>query len=129
MGRIESTATKVYENAPGSFPSVNPDARDTDIGLRDLQLLIRRMYYEKDAARGAEGTFLWLLEEVGELAAAVRQRDHENLKEEFADVIAWLATVANVCDVDLADAIRAKYGSGCPGCGQLVCRCPDEGKP
>jgi NTP pyrophosphatase (non-canonical NTP hydrolase) len=101
----------------------------SDVGVRDFQQLIHRMYFDKDVVRGAEGTFLWLLEEVGELAAAVRHREPENLREEFADVAAWLATLANITNIDLADALRAKYGSGCPGCQQLVCRCPDEEKP
>jgi hypothetical protein len=44
-------------------------------------------------------------------------------------VFAWLATIANVAGVDLSAAIAQKYGSGCPGCGQFVCRCPDSEKP
>jgi NTP pyrophosphatase (non-canonical NTP hydrolase) len=100
-----------------------------DVGLTEFQQLIRAMYYEKDLARGAEGTFMWLMEEVGELAAALRGHDRANLQAEFADVLAWLATIANISGIDLAQAVRDKYGEGCPGCGQLVCCCPDEGKP
>ena len=48
---------------------------------------------------------------------------------EFADVLAWLATIANVAGVDLTEAVMRKYGSGCPGCGRFVCTCPDAGKP
>ncbi len=44
-------------------------------------------------------------------------------------MLAWLATIANVAGVDLSEAVQRKYGSGCPGCGQLVCVCPNEGKP
>lgn len=87
------------------------------------------MYYDKDIARGVDGTFMWLMEEVGELAAALRQGEHQDQLEEFADVLAWLATIANVAGVDLSEAVQRKYGSGCPGCGQLVCVCPNEGKP
>ena len=101
----------------------------TEFTLRDLQELIRTMYYTKDAARGAEATFLWFMEEVGELAAAVRCGSIEELHEEFADVIAWLITLANIKNVDLTQALALKYGSGCPGCGKLVCRCPDSEKP
>ncbi len=100
-----------------------------NISLRDFQELIREMYFEKDEARGVDGTFMWLMEEVGELASALRDGTHEQRVEEFADVLAWLTTIANVVDVDLSLAIAQKYGSGCPGCGQLVCCCPDEGKP
>lgn len=101
----------------------------TELSFADLQRHIRQMYYEKDLARGVEGTFMWLMEEVGELSSALRGDDRENLAEEFADVIAWLTTIANVADVDLNAALVAKYGSGCPGCGKLVCECPDSEKP
>lgn len=97
--------------------------------LRELQSLIDTMYSRKDEARGIDGTFMWLMEEVGELAAALREGSHDDKMAEFADVLAWLATIANIADVDLSAAVAKKYGEGCPGCGQLVCTCPDEGKP
>jgi NTP pyrophosphatase (non-canonical NTP hydrolase) len=87
------------------------------------------MYFAKDQQRGVEGTFMWLMEEVGELASALREGNRDNLEGEFADVVAWLATIANVAGVDLTEAVRRKYGSGCPGCHQYVCTCPDEEKP
>ena len=95
-----------------------------DLSLRDFQTLIKKMYYEKDIQRGIAGTFMWLVEEVGELSSALRSdNDRENLEEEFADVFAWLTTIANVADVDLSAALRKKYGKGCPGCHQFVCDC------
>ncbi|MFZ5829646.1 MAG: MazG nucleotide pyrophosphohydrolase domain-containing protein [Planctomycetota bacterium] len=97
--------------------------------LAEFQQLIRKMYMEKDVARGPEGTFMWLMEEVGELAAALRSGTRDEQAAEFADVIAWLATIANVMGVDLTEAVMEKYGRGCPGCGQFVCTCPDAGKP
>jgi NTP pyrophosphatase (non-canonical NTP hydrolase) len=99
------------------------------ISLSDFQSLIRRMYFEKDRARGVDGTFMWLMEEVGELAAALREGTPEEQAAEFADVLAWLTTIANVAEIDLTAAVRKKYGAGCPGCGQLVCHCDDAGKP
>ncbi|PQO30185.1 nucleotide pyrophosphohydrolase [Blastopirellula marina] len=87
------------------------------------------MYFEKDQTRGVEGTFMWLMEEVGELASALRGGTHEERVGEFADVLAWLTTIANVAGVDLADAVNQKYGSGCPGCGQFLCVCDDAEKP
>ena len=87
------------------------------------------MYYDKDAARGAEATFLWFTEEIGELAATLRSGSREELLEEFADVLAWLVTLANIKSVDLSLAFNQKYGSGCPGCGELTCKCPDSEKP
>jgi NTP pyrophosphatase (non-canonical NTP hydrolase) len=84
------------------------------VELREFQTMIRDRYHATDAARGVPGTFLWFSEEVGELAEALGQRergdgDEANLREEFADVLAWLATLANICDVDLTDAIHGKY--------------------
>lgn len=103
--------------------------QSTPISIEDFQSLIRQMYFEKDAARGIDGTFMWLMEEVGELAASLREGTREEQSLEFADVLAWLTTIANVAGVDLAAAVRQKYGAGCPGCGQLVCICDDAGKP
>jgi len=97
--------------------------------LGQLQRLIETMYSSKDAARGIDGTFMWLMEEVGELAAALREGDRAATSAEFADVLAWLATIANVAEVDLERAVLEKYGSGCPGCGEMVCRCDDAAKP
>lgn len=82
--------------------------------ISEFQSLIRDRYYATDKARGVPATFLWLTEEFGELAHALAQRekgkeDRDNLKEEFADVLAWLATIANVCEIDLEEAIRTKY--------------------
>jgi NTP pyrophosphatase (non-canonical NTP hydrolase) len=99
------------------------------VALGEFQGLIRKMYIEKDQARGIDGTFMWLMEEVGELAAALRSGTHEERLGEFADVLAWLATIANVAGVDLSEAVARKYGSGCPGCGQFVCTCADAEKP
>ncbi len=99
------------------------------VALSDFQQLIREMYFEKDVARGIDGTFMWLMEEVGELASALRSGTHEERVGEFADVLAWLATIANVAGVDLSEAVYRKYGAGCPGCGQFVCTCADAEKP
>ena len=101
----------------------------TTVSLAEFQELIREMYLEKDLARGVEGTFLWLMEEVGELATALRNGTHEERLGEFADVLAWLTTIANVSGVDLSEAVTRKYGSGCPGCKKFVCTCPDSEKP
>ena len=94
--------------------------------IDDLQALIEKMYSDKDRQRGTAATFLWLCEEIGELAAALREGTHEQKCAEFADVMAWLVTLANVNDVDLTLALTAKYGSGCPGCGRLVCQCSSK---
>ncbi|MGE0757972.1 MAG: MazG nucleotide pyrophosphohydrolase domain-containing protein [Pirellulaceae bacterium] len=108
---------------------VEQDARKRGLGLVELQQLIRRMYHAKDATRGIEGTFMWLTAEFGELAEALRGGTHEERAAEFADVLAWLVTLANLAGVDLSDAVSRKYGAGCPGCGEFVCICETAGKP
>lgn len=110
-------------------PKPPPLANRPEVSLADFQQLIRQMYFEKDQARGVEATFLWLIEEIGELATSLRNGTHEERLGEFADVLAWLATIANVAGVDLSEAVARKYGSGCPGCGKMVCVCPDSEKP
>lgn len=102
---------------------------DNSPSIADFQRLIREMYLEKDIARGVDGTFMWLMEEIGELAAALRDGSLEEQRGEFADVLAWLTTIANVVGVDLSEAVQEKYGTGCPGCGHLVCECDDAEKP
>jgi NTP pyrophosphatase (non-canonical NTP hydrolase) len=97
--------------------------------LRALQRMILQMYGQKDAARGDAGTFLWLTEEFGELASALRSGTRDELAAEMADVLAWLVTLANVRGIDLEEAVRAKYGKTCPGCGTIPCVCDPSLKP
>lgn len=111
------------------MPSDSTGGQGSEVSFADFQAKIRDMYFEKDEQRGIDGTFMWLMEEVGELAGALRQGSQKDKEEEFADVIAWLATIANVAGVDLSKAIEEKYGTGCPGCGRLVCTCPMDEKP
>ena len=98
--------------------------------LREFQRLIRDTFGAKDARRGIDGTFMWFMEEVGELAAALRGGHGATaLAAEFADVLAWLATLANIAGVDLEAAIKDKYGEGCPGCHRSPCACKQTEKP
>ncbi|MFP3938524.1 MAG: MazG nucleotide pyrophosphohydrolase domain-containing protein [Phycisphaerae bacterium] len=76
--------------------------------IKEFQDFIREHYYATDSARGTPGTFMWFVEEVGELATALAGDDQANKTEEFADVFAWLCTLANINDVDLTEAIE-KY--------------------
>src|SRR3954467_12031320 len=95
-----------------------------------LQRQIRRMYGAKDEARGDAATFLWLTEEFGELATALRSGTDEELALEMADVLAWLVTLATIRGSALADAAARKYGLACPGgCGQVPCGCDPAEKP
>lgn len=92
--------------------------------IAEFQRLIRDIYYDKDSRRGPDGTFRWFCEEVGELARGIRRDDRANLEEEFADVFAWLVSLASLEGVDLERA-AAKYAAGCPKCATTPCRCQD----
>lgn len=76
--------------------------------IEQFQDFIRRQYGQRDHERGTPATFLWFIEEVGELATALAGTDQANKEEEFADVFAWLCTLANINGVDLARAVE-KY--------------------
>jgi NTP pyrophosphatase (non-canonical NTP hydrolase) len=92
------------------------------VHLAELQDLIERTYGARDRARGIPAAVAWLTEEVGELARAVRKGTPEEQREELADVLAWVATLANLVGIDLEDA-AARYAAGCPKCGGAPCRC------
>jgi len=76
--------------------------------IKDFQAFISERYEKTDRERGVPKTFMWFMEEVGELSTALASDDKENQVEEFADVLAWLCTLANISDVDLEKAIE-KY--------------------
>jgi NTP pyrophosphatase (non-canonical NTP hydrolase) len=100
-----------------------------EFSLADLQNVIRETYGVKDGRRGMDGNFMWLMEEIGELATALRSGTPTEKAAEFADVLAWLATLANTAGVDLQAAVVKKYGGGCPGCRKTPCVCDQAEKP
>ena len=91
--------------------------------LADFQALMDAQYGRRDAARGLPASVAWLAEEVGELARAVRKGGRDAQLEELADVLAWLASIANQLDLSLDDA-AARYAQGCPKCDAVPCACP-----
>ena len=92
------------------------------MNLVELQDVINRTYGDHDRARGVPGTVAWLAEETGELAQALRKGTRAELEHEFGDVLAWVATLANLVDVDLSVVVD-RYRDGCPKCGGLPCAC------
>src|SRR4051794_37815450 len=70
------------------FPGTHPTPEPMSMTLGQLQQRIRELYGDKDARRGVEGTFMWFMEEVGELSAALRGGSHDERVLEFADVLA-----------------------------------------
>ncbi len=95
--------------------------------IGEFQRRIEDLYLEKDSSRGIPATFVWFVEEVGELARALKGDDPANLREEFADVLAWLSTLASMSGVDL-EAAADKYGSGCPKCRKTPCACAEDNR-
>ncbi|MHA1590332.1 MAG: MazG nucleotide pyrophosphohydrolase domain-containing protein [Candidatus Njordarchaeales archaeon] len=77
--------------------------------FKEFQKIIRDAYFERDSARGLDRTFMWFIEEVGELARAIKNGNRENIEEEIADVAAWLVSIANLLNVDIEKAILKKY--------------------
>jgi NTP pyrophosphatase (non-canonical NTP hydrolase) len=92
------------------------------VDLVELQDVIERTYGALDRERGVPGTVAWLCEETGELAQALRKGTRAELEHEFSDVLAWVATLANLVDVDLS-TVAERYRNGCPKCGHVPCTC------
>ena len=86
--------------------------------------MMQRIYFHRDSQRGRPGTYDWLKEEVEELGEALSENDKKALENEFADVLAWLASLANVVEVDLEKATTSKYENSCPRCRKATCECP-----
>ncbi len=91
--------------------------------ISEFQKMILEIYGSRDSNRGVERTFLWLVEEIGELAEAVRKNDKTAIEEELADVIAWTVSVANLTGIDVEKAIKKKYPGVCPKCKSSPCTC------
>ncbi len=85
--------------------------------------MMKRLYFKRDTQRGVGGTYNWLLDEVAELGEELKGTDKEAMEKEFADVIAWLASLANVIGIDLERATLNKYSNKCPKCQQSPCKC------
>jgi NTP pyrophosphatase (non-canonical NTP hydrolase) len=91
--------------------------------IREFQEMMQRLYFHRDSERGIAGTYNWLVEEVKELGEALNVDDKEALEKEFADVIAWIASLANVTSTDLEKAALNKYDNRCPKCRRSPCEC------
>jgi len=92
--------------------------------VQEFQNMMKRIYFHRDSERGATGTYEWLMEEVEELGEAIKGGDTRAIKDEFADVLAWLASLANVMHIDLEKATLKKYDHHCPKCKKDRCNCP-----
>jgi NTP pyrophosphatase (non-canonical NTP hydrolase) len=92
--------------------------------ISEFQNMMRRLYFHRDSERGIDGTLNWLMDEVEELREALKGDDTKAIENEFADVFAWLASLANIVNIDLEKAALQKYANKCPKCGLSPCGCP-----
>ena len=93
------------------------------VHIREFQKMMRLLYFHRDSERGVERTYDWLVDELEELAKALEGNDNEAIEKEFADVIAWLASLANITGIDLESAAIKKYNGKCPKCKESPCQC------
>jgi len=93
--------------------------------ISEFQNIIKEIYYEKDKKRGIDGTFRWMIEEIGELARAIKKKDKKKQKEEVADVLAWLFSIANLLEIDVEKCSKEKYFKICPRCKKIKCECEE----
>jgi NTP pyrophosphatase (non-canonical NTP hydrolase) len=92
--------------------------------IREFQEMMRQLYFKRDNERGVGGTYNWLVDEVAELGEELKKgTDKEATEKEFADVIAWLASLANIMGIDLEKASINKYNYKCPKCQKAPCQC------
>ena len=91
--------------------------------IHEFQEMMKQLYFYRDSKRGIRGTLEWLFDEVEELREALEKGDKKETEEEFADVIAWLASLANIARIDLEKAALEKYPGTCPKCLHSPCQC------
>ena len=92
--------------------------------IDEFQNMMKQLYLHRDSERGTDGTLKWLMDEVEELKEALKEDDTKAIENEFADVLAWLASLANIVNIDLEKAALSKYANKCPKCGLSPCDCP-----
>lgn len=92
--------------------------------INEFQKLMHQLYFSRDSERGKDKTLDWLKDEVEELNEALNDGDVEATEKEFADVLAWLASLANIVNIDLEKATLSKYDNKCPKCRHNPCNCP-----
>lgn len=92
--------------------------------LSEMQKVIKEIYIHHDSKRGIHGTYKWLLSEVHELGDAISNNNINGVREEAADVLAWLLSLMNLVSINLEEVFLDKYGDKCPRCGSKPCTCP-----
>jgi NTP pyrophosphatase (non-canonical NTP hydrolase) len=94
-----------------------------NVHIHEFQEMMKRLYFRRDSERGVKGTYDWLVGELEELWEALEKEDIDAAEKEFADAIAWLASLANITGIDLERAAINKYSGKCPKCQKAPCQC------
>jgi NTP pyrophosphatase (non-canonical NTP hydrolase) len=93
------------------------------LDIAAFQGQMRAVYGDRDRERGLAGSFAWFTEECGELSRALFRGGPAEQMVEFADVLAWLASLAEQAGIDLDQAVSQRYAQGCPRCTSTPCAC------
>lgn len=95
------------------------------MNIRKFQTLIKDLYFEQDQKRGLKNSFIWLVEEIGELASVLKKKEInlDEASEELSDIFAWITSIANLLNIDLENALIKKYPNLCIKCKSNPCVC------
>lgn len=94
--------------------------------IEEAQEMMRRIYIDRDRARGIDGTLRRTFEELEELQEAIKNKgSSQALADEVADVFAWLCSLANLLEIDVSEAFYKKYNDSCSKCKRSPCICPE----
>lgn len=97
------------------------------MNIEEAQEMMRKIYLERDRARGVEGTLERTFDELEELREAIQNKDTKlAISDEVADVFAWLCSLANLLEIDVANAFYKKYSDVCSKCKESPCVCPES---
>ncbi len=91
--------------------------------IHEFQEMMKRLYFDRDSQRGVKRTFEWLEDELKELRVALQEDNKTAVEDEFADVLAWLSSLANITGISLEQAALRKYPGKCPKCRGAPCHC------
>lgn len=95
--------------------------------IEEAQEMMRRIYLERDRERGIDRTILRTFQELSELTEAILNDEGiGEIADEFGDVFAWLCSLANLMNVNIAEAFYSKYSDVCSKCKKSPCICPSE---
>lgn len=93
--------------------------------VNEFQKLMKDLYFHQDNKRGIEKTFIWLIEEIGELASSLKSEsfNYKEIGSEMADILAWTCSLANLLEIDLEESLSEKYPNKCLKCNSNPCKC------